>query len=61
MKPGDLVEYKDELGIYLGKKTFDGDYTCSMVFFSGRVSQKNGGPNPCPIQTDILEVVSEAR
>ena len=29
MKPGDLVEYKDELGIYLGKKTFDGDYTCS--------------------------------
>ena len=61
MKPGDLVEHKGELGIYLGEKTFDGDYTCSMVFFSGRVSQKNGGPNPCPIQTDILEVVSEAR
>jgi hypothetical protein len=61
MKVGDLVKHRDEIGIYLGKKTFDGDYTCSMVFFSGRVSQKNGGPNPCPIQTDILEVVSEAR
>ena len=61
MKIGDLVKHKDEIGIYLGEKTFDSNYTCSMVFFSGRVSQKNGGPNPCPIQTDILEVLSESR
>ena len=61
MKPGELVKHRDEIGIYLGEKTFDGKYTCSMVFFSGRAAQKNGGPNPCPIQTDILEVLNESR
>jgi hypothetical protein len=61
MKRGDLVKHKDEIGIYLGEKTFDGNYTCSMVFFSGRTGQKNSGPNPCPIQADLLGVLSESR
>ena len=61
MKRGDLVKHRDEVGIYLGEKTFDGNYTCSMVFFSGRTTQKGSGPNPCPIQTDLLEVISESR
>jgi hypothetical protein len=60
MKIGDLVKHGDEMGIYLGEKTYGGNYTCSMVFFPGRAVQKNGGPNPCPIQSDILEVVSHA-
>jgi hypothetical protein len=58
VKVGDLVKHRDEIGIYLGEKTFDGKYTCSMVLFSGSTSQKNGGPNPRPIQTDLLEVLS---
>jgi hypothetical protein len=64
MKVGDLVRFgKDsgEIGVYLGEKTFDGNYTCSMVFFPQRVAQKNGGRNPAPVQTDILEVISESR
>ena len=61
MKVGDLVKYKDEIGIHLGEKTFDGKYTCSMVLFPAGTPRKNGGPNPCPIQTDLLEVISEAR
>ena len=58
MQVGDLVKHGDEIGIYLGERTYDGGYVCSMVFFPGRAAQTNSGPNPCPVQTDILEVVS---
>ena len=65
MKIGDLVKIGTashaEIGIYLGEKTFDDNYTCSMVFFPQRAAQKNGGRNPTPVQTDILEVISETR
>lgn len=51
-------EREPELAIYLGEKTFDEKYTCSMVHFlvyKGDLSQ------PRPVQTNLLEVVSESR
>jgi len=60
MKPGDVVRNKNahpsfnnSRGVFLGMRTFDdfaNPYTCAMVaWFGGRIS---------PIQTDLIEVIS---
>lgn len=69
MKVGDLVwvntpkhpegyigdDTPPRLAIYLGQKTFDGKYTCSMVHF---LVWDSPLPQPRPIQTNLLEVVN---
>lgn len=48
-------EQSARLAIYLGQKTFDGKYTCSMVHFV----LGDPLPQPRPVQTDLLEAVNE--
>tara|TARA_R110002074_G_scaffold345197_1_gene515618 strand:+ start:998 stop:1156 length:159 start_codon:yes stop_codon:yes gene_type:complete len=50
MKAGTLVRFKGELGIFLGLKTFDGNYTCSEVYLMEKKEVR-------PIQSNLLEVV----
>ena len=54
MKIGALVRFNDELGIFLGLKTFDSNYTCSEVYMMEQKEIR-------PIQSNLLEVVSEGK
>ena len=49
-------EQTAKLAVYLGQKTFDGKYTCSMVHFLVWESPLS---QPRPVQTDLLEAVNE--
>ena len=72
MKVGDLVwvhkptpphgqaipelDTKPQLAVYLGEKTFDEKYTCSLVHF---LVWESPLPQPRPIQTNLLEAVTD--
>ncbi len=48
------INLKPELAIYLGQKTFDETYACSMVHF---VNWDSSLPQPRPVQSNLLEKV----
>ena len=56
MKVGDLVRFKKspKYGMFLGYKTYDGKYTCSEVMWYPENEIR-------PVQSDLLEVISESR
>ena len=49
--------YKPQLAVYVGERTFDEKYTCSLVHF---LVWESPLPQPRPIQTNLLEVVTDA-
>lgn len=48
------ITLEPELAVYLGQKTFDETYACSMVHF---VNWDSSLPQPRPIQSNLLEKV----
>ena len=58
MKPGDLVKFKGiaripertKIGMFLGLRTFDGNYTCAEVMWYPENEIQ-------PVQSDLIEVV----
>ena len=52
MKPGDLVRHNGKLGVFIGLKTYDGNYTCSEVYMMEEKEVR-------PIQSDLLKKVEK--
>lgn len=48
------ITLEPELAVYLGKRTFDEKYTCSMVHF---INWDNPLPQPRPVQSSLVEKV----
>lgn len=50
-----VEEPEPDLAVYLGQRTFDGNYTCSMVHY---VNWSSSLPQPRPVQSDLIKKVA---